>query len=212
MALFGNRRSSDVPLDPFDESTWSAIERLYFERVNDFFVRKVGDQFTNGDAVHAVYLIAKFLKEAVREVRIFSGSLTKQASNGVQIYENPNLIGAAKEFLSKGGELRIVVQNDIDGGQQEHPLVQKLLNEERCRIVTASEDSISFLREQDFLHHMMVMDAEAWRLETETHLDDRGSLKSVQAFVSVFDEKGARSLKDLFDVVLFDSGTVLTPA
>lgn len=211
MGLFGNRRSNDAPLDPFDKSTWSFVERLYFQRVDTFFENEVGDQFKNGNAAHAVYLIAKFFQKAADEVRIFSGSLTKRASNGVQIYENPNLIEAAQEFSRKGGEIRIVVENDIDGGKQEHPLVQSLWNEERCHIVKARGDTISFLRERNFLHHMMVMDATAWRVETKSRFDDRGSLKSVQALVSVHDEDGAASLKNLFDTVLFNNGTALTP-
>ena len=212
MVLFDNKRSNDMLLDPFNENTWSDIEKLYFVRVDKFFARKVGDQFTNGNAAHAVYLITKFFEEAANEVRIFSGSLTRRASNGVQIYENPNLIGAVEDFLRRGGELRIVVQNEIDGGMYEHPLVKDFLNKDRYRLVRASERAISFLKEQKFLHHMMVMDEDAWRLETRTRLDGDGSLRSVEAIVSAFDKKSANSLKTLFDTVLLRDGKALTPA
>ena len=212
MVLFDNKRSNNVLLDPFNKDTWSDIEKLYFERVDNFFVRKVGDQFTNGNAAHAVYLITKFFREATNEVRIFSGSLTKRASNGVQIYENPNLIDAAGDFLRKGGKLRIVVQNKIDGGMEKHPLVKDFLNKDGYRLVQASEGAISFLKEQKFLHHMMVMDEDAWRLETRTHLDGDGSLRSVEAIVSAFDKESAKSLKTLFDTVLLGDGKALTPA
>ena len=209
MGLFSNMRPNNVTLDPFNRKTWNDIERLYFDRVDDLFEREHSDQFANGNAAHAVYLITKFFVKAEKEIRIFSGSLTRKASNGVQIYENPNLVAAAKEFLRNGGELRVVVQHDVDGGVEEHPFVQGLLNESRCNFVRASEDSIEFLRKQKFLHHMMVMDENAWRLETRTRLDRYGSLRSVAALVGVFDRESALLLKDLFDIVLFGEGKEL---
>ena len=212
MALFGNSWPQKEPLDPFDKNTWSDIEKLYFERVDDFFERDVGEQFTNGNAAHAVYLITKFFQNAKREVRIFSGRLTRKASNGVQIYANPNLVKAVGGFLKRGGELKIVLQEDLDGTIEEHPLVRDCLNLKKFHLVRANDDSIAFLREQAFLHHMMVMDEKAWRIETKTRLDHQGELKRVEALVSVSHPAGAASLKNLFDVVLFANGESLIPA
>ena len=199
-----------VALDPFDESTWDDIEKLYFERVCRFFEEERGIPFTNGNAAHAVYLIVQFFKRAVGEVRIFSGSLARQANNGVQIYAHPKLLVATGEFLRRGGELRIVVEKEIDGGEQSHPLIGEFRHKSGFRLVHASGDSISFLKSQKYLHHMMVMDETAWRLETKTHLDRKGSLTSVEAIVNVFDKSRAEVFKDLFDTVLFDEGKPLT--
>ena len=204
-------QTKEEQIVPFDEHTLSDTERLYYKRVNHFFAHRVGKQFSNGSATHAVYLISQFLKRAQQEVRIFSGSLTRQTSDGVAIYSDPRLIHAAKEFLRKDGRLRVLLQSGLDGSKDEHPLVSALdeWKDKTFFLRSASDHSISFLEKEQFLHHMAIMDETAWRIETKTRRDRQGKLRSVDARVNLADPRGAKSLKKLFDVVLFQSGQSL---
>lgn len=217
-----NRRNM---IDAFDEATWSKDERFYFDSVNQMIqddrsdpFGSGGDPFSNGKPWHAVYIIAAFLREAAQQVRIFSGKLTRRTGDGVAIYADPHVADAAETFLTRADSaLKIVLQEpiDVDSGRPTitHPLIERIraLRESgklngTCEVRQARAEDLEFLREKNFLHHMMVMDQRSWRLEIEPNLDD------VRAKVRIGDPKGARSFAQVFDEVLFQAATPIFAA
>ncbi len=198
-------------IDPFDEATWSEDERFYFTSVDQMLREGFSDDFSNGKPWHAVYIIAAFLREATQCVRLFSGKLIQYTPDGVAIYAEPHVVDAAKTLLTRdGSELKIVLEDsiDVDDGRavRKHPLIEGVRRLEkdgrlngRLDVRRATKTDLEFLREHNFLHHMMVMDQRSWRLETDPDPDD------VRARVKIGDKWGARTFARVFDEVLFEN-------
>ena len=194
--------------DAFDESTWTVEQRLYFKYVDRTLKSGKRAKFSNGQPWHAVYLIAAFFREAREHVRLFSGTLTRKTPDGVSIYEHSRVADAAAGFLMHPkSKITIVLEKDIDVDEncsaEMHPFVKNIrdLSEQgqirgQLEIWKANEDDLKFLRENNFLYHMMIMDKKAWRIETNPDPDN------VKAHVGVGDKSTARSLSRIFDEIL----------
>ena len=193
-------------LDPFDSSTWSEDERRYFQGIDQAMQNRTNDIISNGKVEHAVYLLEKFFNETKEVIRLFSGTLRRNL-NGVSLFEHPRILISAGQLLVRGGEIRVVIENDLDapdGVPGNHPLVamsselaQSGQMKGRLRIRAANETGIAFLKENDFLHHWQVMDKQAYRLET----DDSEAIK---AHVNFGDADTADALAHIFDCRLFN--------
>ena len=167
-------------LDPFEAETWDEKERAYFSEIDAAFSAPGPLLVGNGKPAHAAYLIEKFLTNAERKVRLFSGCLSQRAQ-GVVLYGNPHIHEAMRGFFARSGKLMIVLEDDIDVGEGRpgnHPMIAAArawadANSEALAgfldIRKASEESIRALVEDDFHHHWMVMDQRVFRLET--HID-----------------------------------------
>ena len=58
-------------INPFDRKTWTPEEKLYFEYVDKMVSSGMNVGISNGKPIHAVYLLASFLKHASHSVRLF---------------------------------------------------------------------------------------------------------------------------------------------
>ena len=197
------------PIDPFDEGSWTESERFYFERVSKLLNERADIRFSNGQPAHAVYLMKLFFQTAERRMRIFSGNLARRTEKGILLYENPHVISASANFLCRpGNKLMIVLEKDIDvdDGQTAdgHPFIAEILKRRNTGDMKGSlflgkarQEDLKFLRDKKFLHHLVIMDEQAWRIEIDP-VPNR-----VKAQVNAGDRAGAQTLVNLFDKVLF---------
>lgn len=199
-------------LNPFDDRTWDEHERLYFREIDLAQKKKLDMLISNGKPEHAAYLIDKFFRHAQSDVRLFSGQLSR-TMGGVEMYGHPHIREAARGLFKRGCRMYIVLEDPIDAPNHDpdrHPLVT-IANELKERrhlhmdslldIRMADSKSTAFLEKHGYLHHWMVMDDHAYRLETDTG--------TVKAHVNFNDEKAADALTSIFDNLLFDLGTPL---
>ena len=192
-----------------EPKSWTEEQEFYFRGV-DRMVRGWADiMFSNGLPEHAAYLILTFFKNARTHVRIFCEHLTQTAENAfgskVNIYSDKNIIEEAARFMLRPDtKLDIVLRDSIDVEEGSHPynhplidgIIKALGREEatkRLRLCQASQGVLQFLKENNYLHDMMVMDERAWRIEMQA--GDNG----VKAKVNFGDSKGARWVSGLFD-------------
>ncbi len=197
-------------LDPFDNTTWSSDEKRYFEQIDLALKDSLDLPLSNGKPAHAVYLIDKFLRHATANVRLYSGNL-RQTWGNIDVYGHHKILDAVRVLLERGGDLSIVLEDEIDGGSvEDHPMVRsvsKWRDEGSMRgsldIRQADPASIDFLKGRGFNHHWMVMDEKAYRLEADT-----GDIK---AHVNFGDLTVAKALADIFDKHLFQMAGRLSP-
>lgn len=216
---------TDQQFNLYDKNTWTMEQRFYFQNVDRLIKTKANVTFANGLPEHAVYLILTFFTHARKSIRIFCEHLTQTTSSGVEIYANPLVIEAARTFfLRRGTKLDLVLRDNIDlkpseAGATDHPLIRGLLDlsdgigevhnglgapKRRLRVMRANNDVVEFLRKHNFLYDMMVMDEQAWRIETYSGDD------SVRAQVNLGDKKNAKWIYGLFDrLLLKDSQDLL---
>lgn len=189
-------------LDPFDPSTWGDDEKLYFNQIDLALEESLNLPLSNGKPAHAVYLIDKLLRNATKNIRLYSGNL-RQVWDDIDVYRHEVILDAVSVLLKRGADLFITLEEDIDGGSvMEHPLVRSAFkwNDEGLMkglldIRKADQSSIAYLEERDFNHHWMVMDEQAYRLEADT-----GGIK---AHVNFGDEVVGEALTKIFDRRLF---------
>lgn len=197
-------------LDPFDEKTWDEDERLYFKEIDSAQQGKLNLLISNGKPEHAAYLINTFFQHARSDIRLFSGRLS-QTMDGVEMYGNPHIRKAARDMFERGCRMRVVLEEPIDAPSHDpnrHPLVvianklkERVHMEGVLDIRKANPKSMAFLERHDYLHHWMVMDNHAFRLETDTG--------AVKAFVNFNDERAADALASIFDNLLFEQAEPL---
>ena len=196
--------SSDRIINAFDLQTWSSVEKHYFGYIDEAFEKNKKIEFSNGKPCHAVYLIRAFLKNASDHVRLFSGKLSRKGSDDTEIYQAPEVIESACQFLSKRNtKLDIVLEQDIDGGNaNEHPLIEGIMGMEgsirgNFGLFQASPDELDFLKSKSFLYHFMTMDDRGIRLET-----DSTNLEDIKAIVRIGNKETTKGFAHLFDSVI----------
>ena len=149
---------------------------------------------SNGEAVHAVYLICKFLETAQRRVKVRTGHLSR-TFNGVLAYGEPELAERTIGFLQRGGELHIVIveEPDLEEGQEikDHPLLKILCDADigKGRVRVSQYRGTPHAEVPPY--HFIVVDGEAYRLE---HDPD-----NAKAFVELRNTKTAGMLESIFD-------------
>lgn len=204
--------------NPFDDGNLKPEHREFAKYVDMAMQGRGGLAFRNDSTFHAVYLIYKFFMGAEKDVRIFSGELRCRAPEGspdadMKIYEDRHVIGAVGAFLSdEGTSLRIVVEKEPPGGIKRHPLVRKLAelgdaNELRgsCEIAYLPKDGGQRevadgpagreVNGKSSRQHMIIMDREAYRLETNdkkaeavVNFNDKAKVKKlIKDFNSLWD-------------------------
>ena len=199
-------------IDPFDDTTWSEAERIYFNEVDRAFDVSEDISISNGRPEHAIYLIHKFLIHARSIIRLFTGSLSR-THNGVVAYANPHITEATRRFLRRPGSRFVIVTQDevdVDDGQSpdDHPLVLAAKDAERAgqlrgvlELGRASPEVVEFLREEEVLQHFILMDNRAYRLETDPD--------QATAFVHFGDAGATNILSNVFDDILWSEATRL---
>lgn len=165
-------------------------EKAYFVAADRVISSGKNRFISNGKPAHAVYLIYRFLREAKQQIKITTTCL-QRTFDDVLAYAEPKLAEAAIDFLNRGGELQIFIQEtpDLDEGKglDDHPFlasVSKADLEHGSIKVYLSEGS------DKFPYDFMVMDRKSYRFE----LDPAGA----KAYVEFEDRDGAETVDSAF--------------
>lgn len=196
-------------LNPFDPSTWNQDERYYFKYIDRACAERLDENISNGRVEHAAYIIWKFLTNATRHIRIYSGALNR-VHDGALVYGHSRIIGAMAKFLAEPDRrCQIVIAQELDFGQgktpHDHPIVHAIQGMKDAgalrgdlEIRRAPDEGLAFLREKNFDNHWMTMDDHAYRIET--------NLKRAGAHVNFNHPRTTDALMRLFDVKMFGPG------
>ena len=180
-------------------------EEAYQALIDRAFDHKTDLIISNGKAEHARYLIAKFLRNAERVVRIYTGSLSRYVGDDrVPVYASDDVLEATRHFLSKRNSLLLIAtENALDVDESgRHPLLEaaksmRTGNRELGGILwagRASAGTVAHFGEIDYRHHWQVMDEQAYRLEHDP--------ANTKAHANFGTPEVAGSLARLFDQVL----------
>ena len=203
-----------VPRTPQADDMSAATEQDYFERVDELADAGANVAFSNSKGIYAVGLIAKLLNRAQHKVRLFSGRLTRQdPSSDVLLYGDPRVASAAQGLLQKDrSEFIVVLEHELDVAsgmtRAGHPLIKALVSAREegklsgtFELRKAASGAIQFLRERDCRNHMMIVDREAYRIETDG--------KHLRAHVNFRDERACAVLSRLFDEYILPGSELL---
>ena len=179
-------------------------EQLYFKMIDSVLKDQENKIISNGKPAHAVYLIHKFLANAEKKVRIYTGRLS-QTFNGVQAYADPVIANSAIGFLRKeNSELSIIIADDPDvpDGKpiEAHPLLSAIGDADIKGSIKVWKGKPSDWEE--FRYHFIVMDDHALRIEVDT--------EKAEAFVNFSDPKFALQLSRRFSYLKNNSNHLVT--
>ena len=196
------RPSHDISMRNRGKGMTNEIE---YRRVVDEAIKNQTDMpISNGKPEHAVYLIQKILRNAKEVVRVFSGKLARN-SHGVPVYGGNEILAATRDFLGRGGRIKVLLEKpiDVDKGQMwtDHPLVKMVHSipqgKDLLEVKKAPENLINELRDTEVLYHWITMDKQAYRLELDTTrakaIANFGNPKTAQVLVAIFDQLFAQS-------------------
>lgn len=153
---------------------------------------------SNGKPEHAAYLIKKILENAKHSVRVFSGTLTRNF-RGVPAYGSDQILTATRDFLDRGGQMKVLLEGAIDVDEDQtwinHPLVRAAHSIPKgnylLEVRKAPKNLVDELRDAKVLYHWITMDRQAYRLEIDTiqakAIANFGNPKTAQALVGIFD-------------------------
>ena len=183
-------------------------DREYFKLIDDALKHRANRKIKNTKPAHTVYILNKFFSCARKDVRIYTGRLSRSIGSRLA-YADPDIVESAVEFLHrKGSRLSIVIlgEPDVDAGQPigAHPLLAAISQADGIRgsVRVARGDPGEW---KDFPYHYMIMDSEAVRIEFDGDCTDAavrsGDAHFTGRLARIFDE-AARSGR-----VLFQTGT-----
>ncbi len=170
-------------------------DRAYFRLIDDALRYKANRKIRNGKPAHTVYLLNKFFSCAQRNVRIYTGRLSRSVGSR-RGYADPEIVKSAIEFLrKKDSRLSIVIlgEPDVDPGQpiDSHPLLSAISQAEGIRgtVCVSRGDPREW---KEFPYHFLIMDSEAARIEFDGNCTDAaarfGDAHFVGRLVRIFDE------------------------
>ena len=179
-------------------------DRAYFRRIDDALKYRANRKIKNTKPAHTVYILNKFFSCARRDVRIYTGRLSRSIG-ALSAYADPEIVGSAIEFLRReDSRLSIVIlgEPDVDPGQPigSHPLLAAISEADGIRgtVRVARGDTSEW---KEFPYHFMIMDSEAVRIEFDGNCTDAaarfGDAHFAGRLVRIFDEL-ARSGTPLF--------------
>ena len=197
-------QDSDRPWSIFNEVLDNDTE-AYFNAFNDRVYSSKPDLLGNSNPAHAVYVIKRFVDLAQQRVRMYTGSLQRVSDRpgytGLRIYSDPNLIESFRAFLSKspGNSLQIVIEDEIDGQSNSHPLVEYFKSiskeDESCGKVELRKVSGKFrkaMEEKDLNRHMVLVDDTYMRSEINHEKSTAillfNDASNISKFTEFFDE------------------------
>jgi len=175
-------------------------ELNYYRSIDECAKNDSNSLIENGAPAHATYLMVKMFSKAARQIRLFSGSLCLACAkndipNKEKVYASDDLIKEAVDFLLvRGGKLNIVLERDIDGELNSHPLI-KAIDDIKDKI-KGQVRVCKLLPEADIpdRKHFMTMDNQAYRVEYDH--------KNTKAFANFGDKILACTWVDYFDTTL----------
>ncbi|MDE0002521.1 MAG: hypothetical protein OXQ29_07490 [Rhodospirillaceae bacterium] len=177
------------------KGTAPAEDRAYFRLIDDALKYKANRKIKNTKPAHTVYILNKFFSCARREVRIYTGRLSRSIG-ALRAYADPDIVGSAIEFLRReDSRLSIVIlgEPDVEPGQPigSHPLLVAISQADGIRgsVRVARGDPSEW---KEFPYHFMIMDSEAVRIEFDGNCTDAaarfGDAHFTARLVRVFDE------------------------
>lgn len=189
----------------------------YYRNVDRCVSEKLDQPISNALPAHACYLMTKMFQGAQKRIRLYSGSLERRVKEScaldgepkgaagsadlVDVYADKDLLAAARDFVgNRSGDLSIIVQKDIDGGVETHPLISLITEMKRDGSLRGNVE-IKQLGQQyagAIENHFMVMDDTAYRFEFDHN--------PCRAQANFGDPKTAKALAELFDENLFPMG------
>ena len=170
-------------------------DRAYRRLIDDALRYRANRKIPNRKPAHTVYLLIKFFSCARRNVRIYTGRLSRTVGN-VRAYADPEITGSAIEFLRRDDSclsIVIVGEPDVDPGQPigSHPLLAAISEADGIRgTVRVSRGNPRDWKELP--HHFVIMDSEAVRIEFDGNSADGaakfGDVHFAGRLARVFDE------------------------
>lgn len=170
-----------------------AVDRTYREFVCS--IAKSGDNrtFLNSDEDHALDVLVQLFQLAQKTVRVFAGSLCLHVGN------KPEYVVAVSEFIERGGELRILLNNYNEEfaknsnlykrlayyKSQDKPIIVKTTNSHPYRTGDPQKKEV----------HFTIGDERAYRIETD--IDKR------TAECNFNNPELARATADFFDTLFY---------
>lgn len=189
----------------------------YYRNVDRCVSEKLDQPISNALPAHACYLMTKMFQTAHKRIRLYSGSLERRVKEScaldgepegatgsadlVDVYADKALLAAVCDFVgNRGGDVSIIVQKDVDGGVETHPLISLITEMKRDGSLRGKVE-VKQLGKQyaDAIeNHFMVMDDTAYRFEFDHN--------PCRAQANFGDLKTAKALAELFDENLFPAG------
>jgi hypothetical protein len=170
---------ADAPIgaDALDQDEFDALR--YRNLVRQAIRNADGKPVFNGSCEHASILMSEMFTAADKQMRILSEKLLPEC------YNSDAVRSAFTDFLDRGGNVRIVVEDD--SGLDTHPLAD-LFERDRVQIVRLAE----IIRSQ-VTYHMAIMDGVGYRFES-----DKTKMEAIAAFG---DEDRTEHLSKIFDKI-----------
>ena len=179
----------------FSKKTVGEDDPAYFKVIDHALKYKADRKVSNCKPAHTVYLMKKFFSCARKEMRIYTGRLSRSIGQ-IRAYADPEVAASAIEFLRReNSRLSIIILGnpDVDAGQPigSHPLLAAIANADGIR-GTVSVSRGDPREWKDFPYHLVIMDREAVRIEFDGKCTDAaarfGDAHFVGRLVRVFDE------------------------
>ena len=205
--------------DPFDESLWSKDDKAYYRTLDECLAKRRKFTFANTVPAHVAHVVKRLIQHAKFDVCLFTGCLPAQF-NGVALYGATEVVRATKEFVGRGGRLRIVVrERDVDMGI-EHPLLKAIVPDEcqhegQVLLYRASEPALKQLCDKDFDYNFIATDNAMWRIDYTSEQRSPNWLSRMMGLAQFGpracfnDREGANALRSVFDYVFVEQGTFI---
>jgi len=172
---------------------------VYSKLVDECAQNRIYQKFANSCPYHARYVIEKLFEIAHRELFLVTGALTLRSQSGVDIYAHPPVIEKALSYLDDPNVvLPIVIQTGtVDGGDDNVFLRQVIDAPRRNGTVELYIPVPGLLTEK--VHHFMMADDIAYRLESKNEPRDRD--EPIGAIANFGDAAEATRLHAVFDAI-----------
>lgn len=163
----------------FSKKTVWEEDPAYFKVIDHALKHKADRKVANCKPAHTVYLLKKFFSCARKEMRIYTGRLSRSIGE-VSAYADPEVAASAIEFLRRENtRLSIIILGnpDVDVGQPvgSHPLLAAIAGADGIR-GTVSVSRGDPREWKDFPYHLVIMDKEAVRIEFDGKSTDAAAM------------------------------------
>jgi len=180
---------------PLSKQAAAEDDPAYFRLIDDALKYRANRKIKNTKPAHTVYILNKFFSCARRNVRIYTGRLSRSVG-ALRAYADPDIVRSAVEFLRReDSRLSIIIlgEPDVDPGQPigSHPLLAAISEADGIRgTVRVVRGNTS--EWDEFPYHFMIMDSEAVRIEFDGNCTDAaarfGDAHFAGRLVRIFDE------------------------
>ena len=182
----------------FPISSRSDDEQTYFRIIDEAIGATKPRVISNGRPAHAIYLIYKFLACVAQNVRIYTGSLKRHLDDNLAAYADQTVISTAIGFLrNPTASLCVVIADELDTGEDQsvisHPMVKEIQDANVNGEFTLFRETT---QRPDFTEHLLIMDDQAVRVETDP--------RNTKAFVSFGDREVVSLANRLFEDIKKD--------